>query len=42
MIATPTNSRFNELVLEAGRLSILNAGREVLIEYGEKPGVRLG
>ncbi len=42
IIATPTNSRFNELVLEAGRLSILNAGREVLIEYGEKPGVRLG
>ncbi len=42
IMATPNNSRFNELVLEAGRLSILNAGREALIEYGEVPGVRLG
>ena len=41
IMATPSNSRFNELVLEAGRLSILNAGREAVIEYGEHPGVRL-
>lgn len=40
VVATPANSRFNELVMEAGRLSILNGGKEVLIEYGEKPGVR--
>lgn len=38
--ATPANSRFNELVVEAGRLSILNGGKEVEIEYGEKPHVR--
>jgi D-galacturonate reductase len=40
IIATPANSAFNELVIEAGRMSILNGGREVVIEYGEKPGVR--
>jgi hypothetical protein len=39
MIATPGNSAFNELVIEAGRLSILNGGREVMIEYGNQPGV---
>jgi len=30
-MATPANSAYNELVIEAGRLSILNGGREVLI-----------
>lgn len=40
VVATPSNSRFNELVVEAGRLSILNGGREVAIEYGESPHVR--
>ncbi len=39
MIATPGNSAFNELVIEAGRLSILNGGREVMIEYGNQPGM---
>lgn len=34
IMATPANSRFNELVMEAGRLSILNGGREAVIEYG--------
>ncbi|MBM3783263.1 MAG: Gfo/Idh/MocA family oxidoreductase [Acidobacteria bacterium] len=33
VLATPANSRYNELVVEAGRLSILNGGREALIEY---------
>lgn len=41
IMATPRNSRYNELVLEAGRLSILSGGREAVIEYGERPGVRL-
>lgn len=41
ILATPANSRYNELVMEAGRLSILNNAREVLIEYGSSPGVRL-
>ncbi|MBI4877451.1 MAG: hypothetical protein HY822_22715, partial [Acidobacteria bacterium] len=40
IMATPANSRFNELVIEAGRLSILNGGREALIEY-DPPSVRL-
>lgn len=39
ILATPANSSYNELVVEAGRLSILNDGREVNIEYGEKPNV---
>ena len=33
VMATPANSRFNELVVEAGRLSILNNGREAVIDY---------
>jgi hypothetical protein len=33
IIATPANSRYNELVIEAGRLSILNGGREAVIDY---------
>ena len=41
ILATPANSRFNELVMEAGRLSIVNNAREVLIEYGSTPGVKL-
>jgi len=41
VLATPANSRYNELVMEAGRLSILNNAREVLIDYGPEPGVRL-
>lgn len=40
IIATPANSAFNELVIEAGRLSILNDGRDVIIDYGDKPGIR--
>jgi len=37
IMATPANSAYNELVLEAGRESILNGGREVKIEYRESP-----
>ncbi len=40
VIATPANSRFNELVIEAARLSIMNGGREVAIDYAA-PAVRL-
>jgi hypothetical protein len=40
LIATPANSSFNELVMEAGRLSIMNGGRDVIIDYGENAGVR--
>jgi len=39
IIATPANSSYNELVMEAGRKSILAGGREVVIEYGDRPGV---
>lgn len=39
LLATPANSAYNELVMEAGRKSILSGGREVVIEYGEKAGV---
>jgi hypothetical protein len=41
VMATPKNSSYNELVMEAGRLSILNQGREVEIIYGEKADVQL-
>ena len=41
VMATPANSFFNELVIEAGRLSILNGGREAEIVYGNPPVVRL-
>ena len=41
VMATPANSSYNELVIEAGRLSIVNGGREVVIQYGDTPGVRL-
>jgi hypothetical protein len=40
IIATPANSAFNELVVEAGRMSILSGGRDVIIEYGDNPHVR--
>jgi len=33
IMATPTNSSYNELVVEAARLSISNSGREVQIDY---------
>jgi D-galacturonate reductase len=33
LLATPANSRFNELVVEAGRLSLVNSGREAVIDY---------
>jgi D-galacturonate reductase len=33
VIATPKNSRYNELVVEAGRLSLANNGREATIDY---------
>lgn len=39
VMATPKNSAYNELVMEAGRLSILNDGREVQITYGKNAGV---
>ncbi len=41
IMATPANSAYNELVLEAGRLSIMNGGREVAINYEPDAGVRL-
>jgi len=41
VMATPANSRYNELVIEAGRLSILNGGREARIQYEGKPAVAL-
>ncbi|MGH9719882.1 MAG: Gfo/Idh/MocA family protein [Bryobacteraceae bacterium] len=40
IMATPANSSYNELVLEAGRASILNGGRAVDISYGDAPGIR--
>jgi D-galacturonate reductase len=39
IMATPSNSSYNELVIEAGRKSILAAGREVSIQYGVKAGI---
>jgi len=41
VVATPANSSYNELVIEAGRLSLTNGGKEAVIEYGQKPGVHL-
>ncbi|MFA6175130.1 MAG: Gfo/Idh/MocA family oxidoreductase [Phycisphaerae bacterium] len=40
VMATPAKSSYNELVTEAGRLSILNGGKEVEIAYGKNAGVR--
>jgi predicted dehydrogenase len=39
IMATPSNSSYNELVIEAGRKSILAGGREVQIHYEPKPHV---
>jgi predicted dehydrogenase len=41
ILATPANSAYNELVIEAGRLSILNDGHPACIEYGDNPRVYL-
>ncbi|MFH1614595.1 MAG: Gfo/Idh/MocA family oxidoreductase [Planctomycetota bacterium] len=41
VMATPRNSAYNELVMEAGRLSILNKARDVEITYGKNAAVRL-
>ncbi|GAG18992.1 unnamed protein product, partial [marine sediment metagenome] len=41
IIATPANSSYNELVVEACRLSIVNDGRTAVIEYGDDPHVEL-
>ncbi len=40
VMATPKNSAYNELVMEAGRLSITHGGRDAIIEYGAMPRVR--
>jgi predicted dehydrogenase len=41
IMATPRNSSYNELVMEAGRLSIRNGGREVEIVHGPHAGVSI-
>jgi D-galacturonate reductase len=41
IMASPGNSGYNELVIEAGRLSLLNEGREACIEYAPVPKVML-
>jgi predicted dehydrogenase len=41
IIATPANSFINELVVEAARISILNDGDIVNIEYGQTPHIKL-
>ncbi len=40
IMATPANSSYNELVVQAARKSILAGGREVLINYDDEPAVR--
>ena len=40
IMATPANSSYNELVIQAARKSITASGREVIIEYGDAPSVR--
>lgn len=40
ILATPANSAFNELVVEAGRQSLALGGRLVDIVYGEQPHVK--
>jgi predicted dehydrogenase len=40
-IATPANTVGNTLVTEAGRLSLLNGGRNLRIRYEPEPGVEL-
>ena len=39
IMATPANSSYNELVIEAARKSILADGQEVLIRYEGTPAV---
>jgi hypothetical protein len=39
IIATPSNSFINELVVEAARMSILSEGAPVKIVYGDQPHV---
>lgn len=41
IIATPANSSYNELVVEAARISILKDGEWVKINYGASPSVAL-
>ena len=41
IVATPANSSYNELVVEAGRLSLANDGKKAIIEYGDDPHVHL-
>jgi D-galacturonate reductase len=41
ILATPANSSYNELIIEAGRLSITNGAKSAVIEYGKNPSVRL-
>jgi len=41
LLATPANSLFNELTVEATRLSIANDGALVVIEYAPVPRVRM-
>jgi predicted dehydrogenase len=41
IIPTPANSRYNELVIEAGRLSLAHHGREAVIDYSGTGSVRL-
>ena len=41
IVATPANSSYNELVIEACRLSIVNEGRAAKIIYGDDPHVEL-
>jgi predicted dehydrogenase len=41
VIATPANSKYNELVMEAGRLSIQHNGKTVSIKYTPTPHVEM-
>ena len=41
ILATPSNSFFNELVIEAARMSITRNGDYAIIDYGATPSVRL-
>jgi predicted dehydrogenase len=41
ILATPGNSYINELVVEAGRLSIVNGGARVMIDHRPGPAVRM-
>lgn len=39
ILATPANSSFNELVVEAGRQSLAQGGKMVDIDYGDGPNI---